>query len=102
MEPSTQLVREMFVLTQGNVPIVGVGGVRSADDAYRKIRAGASLVQVYTEFVFRGPLLVHEIKTGLEERLRRDGFRSVGEAVGADAKEELAAAQAQQRGAEAR
>jgi dihydroorotate dehydrogenase len=83
-EPSTALLSEMFRLTAGRVPLIGVGGVASAEDAYAKIRAGASLVQLYTALVFAGPGLLDRIKTGLAALLRRDGFASVVEAVGAD------------------
>ena len=83
-EPSTALLGDMFRLTEGRVPLIGVGGVASAADAYAKIRAGASLVQLYTALVFAGPGLLDRIKTGLTVLLRRDGFASVAEAVGAD------------------
>ena len=83
-EPSTALLGEMFRLTEGRVPLVGVGGVASAADAYAKIRAGASLVQLYTALVFAGPGLLGRIKAGLAALLRRDGFRSVTEAIGTD------------------
>jgi dihydroorotate dehydrogenase len=82
-EPSTALLGEMYRLTRGRLPLVGVGGVASAADAYAKIRAGASLVQLYTALVFAGPALLGQIKAGLAELLRRDGFASVSEAVGA-------------------
>lgn len=82
---STALLAEIYRLTAGRIPLVGVGGVASAADAYAKIRAGASLVQLYTALIFYGPALIGEIKTGLAELLRRDGFASVGEAVGVDA-----------------
>lgn len=81
---STVLLSEIYRLTEGRLPLVGVGGVASADDAYVKIRAGASLVQLYTALVFAGPALLGQIRTGLAELLRRDGFTSVAEAVGAD------------------
>jgi dihydroorotate dehydrogenase len=81
--PSTEVLRDMYRLTHGRLPLIGVGGVASADDAYAKIRAGASLVQLYTALVFEGPGLLGQIKSGLAERLRRDGFASVGDAVGA-------------------
>jgi dihydroorotate dehydrogenase len=83
-EPSTALLAEMFRLTEGRLPLIGVGGVASAADAYAKIRAGASLVQLYTALVFAGPGLLGRIKSGLAALLRRDGFASVTEAVGAD------------------
>jgi dihydroorotate dehydrogenase len=81
---STALLADMYRLTKGQLPLIGVGGVASAADAYAKIRAGASLVQLYTALVFTGPALLGEIKTGLVGFLRRDGFTTVGEAVGAD------------------
>jgi dihydroorotate dehydrogenase len=83
-EPSTALLGEIYRLTLGRLPLVGVGGVASAADTYAKIRAGASLVQLYTALVFAGPVLLGQIKRGLTELLRRDGFASVAEAVGAD------------------
>jgi len=84
MAPSTALLAEFHALTGGTLPLIGVGGVGSADDAYAKIRAGASLVQLYTALVFEGPGLVPSITRGLAGRLRRDGFASLAEAVGAD------------------
>jgi dihydroorotate dehydrogenase len=81
-ERSTEMVR--FVAERVDVPVVGVGGVASAADAYRKIRAGATLVQLYTGLVYEGPSLAREINRGLAARLRRDGFDSVADAVGAD------------------
>uniref|UniRef100_A0A8C9EGQ7 Dihydroorotate dehydrogenase (quinone), mitochondrial n=1 Tax=Pavo cristatus TaxID=9049 RepID=A0A8C9EGQ7_PAVCR len=83
-ELSTQTVREMYALTQGRVPIIGVGGVSSGHDALEKIRAGASLVQMYTALVYHGPPVVGAVKRELEELLREQGFKSVMEAVGAD------------------
>jgi dihydroorotate dehydrogenase len=73
-----------FVARRTDVPVVGVGGVATAEDAYRKIRAGASVVQLYTALVYRGPSVAREINEGLLSLLERDGFDSVGEAVGAD------------------
>jgi dihydroorotate dehydrogenase len=81
--PSTALLAEMYRLTSGKVPLVGVGGVANGADAYAKIRAGASLVQLYTALIYRGPDLVGRIKADLAVRLRRDGFASVADAVGA-------------------
>ncbi|KAK8389178.1 hypothetical protein O3P69_020860 [Scylla paramamosain] len=82
---STRMVKEMYCLTKGQVPIIGVGGVACGSDAYEKIRAGASLVQLYTGLVYHGPMLVARITEELELLLRQDGFNSVAEAVGADA-----------------
>jgi dihydroorotate dehydrogenase len=83
-EPSTSVLREIYALTGGKLPIVGVGGVATGEDAYAKIRAGASLVQLYSAMVYAGPAVVHRIRRELAELLRRDGFRMVAEAVGAD------------------
>jgi dihydroorotate dehydrogenase len=85
---STALLGEMYRLTEGKLPLIGVGGVASADDAYAKIRAGASLVQLYTALVYAGPALLGDIKAGLAALLRHDGFASVTEAVGADRRQE--------------
>ncbi len=83
--PSTALLAEMYRLTRGKLPIIGVGGISSGADAYQKIRAGASLVQLYTALVYHGPGLVQRIKRELAELLTRDGFASVSAAIGADA-----------------
>ncbi|KAF0298026.1 Dihydroorotate dehydrogenase (quinone), mitochondrial [Amphibalanus amphitrite] len=81
---STDTVADMYRLTNGQIPIVGVGGVFSGEDAYQKVRAGASLVQLYTSLAVCGPPIVGEIKRQLAELLTADGFSSVSEAVGAD------------------
>ncbi len=69
---SLAVVAEMSRLTAGRIPLVGVGGVASGADAYAMIRAGASLVQVYTAFVYQGPGLVARIKRELAALLRKD------------------------------
>ncbi|WP_242345138.1 quinone-dependent dihydroorotate dehydrogenase [Anaeromyxobacter terrae] len=85
LEPlATSVVRRCYARAAGRVPIVGAGGVMSAEDAYAKIRAGAALVQVYTGLVYGGPGFVRQLNDGLAKLLARDGFRSVAEAVGAD------------------
>ncbi|KAL8195160.1 UNVERIFIED_CONTAM: hypothetical protein K2H54_047341 [Gekko kuhli] len=81
---STQTVSDMYTLTQGRVPIIGVGGVCSGRDALEKIRAGASLVQMYTALTYRGPPVVGAVKRELESLLREQGFQSIKDAVGAD------------------
>jgi dihydroorotate dehydrogenase len=83
-EPSTRVLAQMYKLTGGRLPLIGVGGIASGIDAYAKIRAGASLVQLYTALVFEGPSLVNRIKGELAGLLRRDGFKHVADAVGAD------------------
>ena len=80
--PATRMVR--FVAERVDVPVVGVGGVATAEDAYEKVRAGASVVQLYTGLVYKGPGIARDINRGLLERLERDGFDSIEEAVGAD------------------
>jgi dihydroorotate dehydrogenase len=79
---ATEMVR--YTAQRVDVPIVGVGGVFDAEDAYRKIRAGADLVQLYTGLIYRGPSIAREINTGLLARLDRDGFGNIEDAVGAD------------------
>ena len=81
---ATEVVRRCAARAAGRVPIVGAGGVMSAEDAYAKIRAGASLVQVYTGFIYGGPAFVKDVNEGLARLLARDGFASVRDAVGAD------------------
>jgi dihydroorotate dehydrogenase len=81
---STEVVRRLYALTGGRLPIVGCGGIFTAQDAYDKIRAGASLVEVYTALVYEGPALLGKLNAGLAALLRRDGFRHIAEAVGAD------------------
>ncbi len=80
---ATEMVR--YVARRVDVPVVGVGGVATAADAYRKLRAGASLVQLYTAFVYRGPAVAREINRGLLDLLEQDGFDSVETAIGVDA-----------------
>uniref|UniRef100_G3U3E8 Dihydroorotate dehydrogenase (quinone), mitochondrial n=1 Tax=Loxodonta africana TaxID=9785 RepID=G3U3E8_LOXAF len=83
---STQTIREMYTLTQGkdSVPIIGVGGVSSGQDALEKIRAGACLVQLYTALTYQGPPVVGRVKQELEALLKEQGFSSITEAIGAD------------------
>lgn len=82
MPLATQMLAEMARATAGRIPLVGVGGIRSAGDAYEKILHGASLVQVYTALVYQGFGLVRTIVEGLDNLLERDGFAHVGDAIG--------------------
>lgn len=82
--PSTAVLADMYRRTEGRVPLIGVGGIASAADAYAKVRAGASLLQLYTALIYRGPALIPAIKSGLAVLLRRDGFAGLVDAVGAD------------------
>ena len=81
-EKSTRVLARLSALTGGTIPLIGVGGISSPEDAYAKIRAGASAVQLYTALVYHGLSLVPRIAEGLDELLARDGFANVAEAVG--------------------
>ena len=81
-ERSTRVLARLSQLTEGKLPLIGVGGVGSAEDAYEKIRAGASAVQLYSALVYEGMSLVPRILNGLDSLLARDGFDSVSQAVG--------------------
>ncbi len=86
LKSSTEVLRKVYALTGGRLPLVGVGGVFSGRDAYMKIRAGASLVQLYTAMVYDGPGVGARVVAELAQCLRADGFVHVAEAVGVDAK----------------
>lgn len=78
----TRFISHIYRNTRGRLPIIGVGGIFNAEDAYEKIRAGASAVQIYTGFVYEGPAIVKRINRGLIRLLERDGLKSIAEAVG--------------------
>lgn len=79
-----QRIRDFRSATGGAIPLVGVGGIGSAEDAWARIRAGASLVQLYSAMVYEGPGLARKITRGLERLMVRDGFNSIAEAVGSE------------------
>ncbi|CAG5028340.1 unnamed protein product [Parnassius apollo] len=83
---STEMIKTMYKLTQGKIPIIGVGGVFSGQDAYDKILAGASIVQIYTALIYFGPPVITKIKKELAELLKKNGYNSVNEAIGKGAK----------------
>lgn len=83
---STEIIRHLYRQTRGQLPIIGVGGIFSTDDAWDKITAGASLLQIYTALVYQGPGIVKELVTGLMRRLESHGFERLAEAVGSKAK----------------
>ena len=81
---ATSFVRHLYRAVGGKLPIIGVGGIFTAADAYEKIKAGASAVQIYTGFVYEGPAVVKQINQSLIRLMERDGFKSITEAVGSD------------------
>jgi dihydroorotate dehydrogenase len=81
-EASTRVLARLSHLTEGKIPLIGVGGIGSAAQAYAKIRAGASAVQIYSAMVFHGLSLAAEIARGLDQLLARDGYSNISEAVG--------------------
>ncbi len=86
--PLNMLAQEQMIAfrraTGGSIPLIGVGGIATADDAYARIRAGASLIQLYSALVYQGPGLAKTINSALASLLKRDGFASVADAVGCD------------------
>jgi len=80
--PSNEIIAFIYRATRGALPIVGVGGVFTAEDAWDKICSGASLIQLYTGFIYEGPSVTGRINDGLAMILKREGFRSLDEAVG--------------------
>ena len=80
---STIMLRKMYELTNGQIPLIGVGGISNGIECYEKIKAGASLVQLYTSFIYKGPHLINEMKKELVDCLKTDGYKNIKEAVGA-------------------
>ena len=86
-DTATHMIATLYELTGGRIPIIGVGGIFTAEDAWEKIAAGASLVQLYTGFIYQGPRIVQHINEGLTKILEREGFANLEVAVGCHAKE---------------
>ena len=84
---STRMIADLYKLTKGRVPIIGVGGIFTAEDAWEKIAAGASLVQLYTGFIYQGPRIARDINEGLERILKRQRLPNLDAAVGCRAAE---------------
>ncbi|MEG9884781.1 MAG: quinone-dependent dihydroorotate dehydrogenase [Hyphomicrobiales bacterium] len=84
--PSTAMLARLYLITGGKIPLVGVGGIDSAETAFEKIRAGATLIQLYTGLVYEGPGLVGRIIRELAARLKREGFARLADAVGTGAR----------------
>ena len=83
-ERSTEVIRHLYRQSNGKVPIIGVGGIFTVEDAWEKITAGASLAQLYTGFIYEGPMLPKRIVKGLAEKLRERGMKTISEAVGSE------------------
>ncbi|MDG1859875.1 MAG: quinone-dependent dihydroorotate dehydrogenase [Emcibacteraceae bacterium] len=83
---STKILSKMYKLTQGRIPLIGVGGIANGEHAYAKIRAGASLVQLYSSLIYHGPALAVQVAKDLDVLLKKDGFSNVTEAIGIDHK----------------
>lgn len=81
-----QRLKDFRSASGGNIPLIGVGGIATAEDAYNRIRAGASLIQLYTAMIYEGPMIARCMASELAKLLKRDGFQSVSEAVGTDDK----------------
>jgi dihydroorotate dehydrogenase len=81
---STEMIRKIYQMTEGKIPIIGSGGVFTAQDVYAKIRAGASLVEIYTSLIYEGPEIVRELHIGLERLMRKDGVHHISQVIGAD------------------
>jgi dihydroorotate dehydrogenase len=77
-------LRAFRAASGGEIPLIGVGGIANADDAWERIRAGASLIQLYTAMVYEGPGIARRIASGLAERVKREGFANIAEAVGTE------------------
>ena len=79
---SNSVLKNIYQLTKGQIPIIATGGISSGADAYQKIKFGASLVQIYSAFIYQGFGLVEKIKKELDELLKKDDFKNIGEAIG--------------------
>lgn len=85
-ERSTEVIRFIYEQTQGKLPIIGVGGIFTPEDAWEKITAGATLLQLYTGWIYQGPWLIPQLLKGLIEKLEKRGYRHISEAIGTDVK----------------
>ncbi len=91
-EPATRVLAEFYQSTSGKIPLIGAGGISDAETAWKKMRAGASLLQLYSALVYSGPSLITEINRGLAAKLKQSGARHLSEIVGLDSKHYQSAA----------
>jgi len=85
-ELTDNLIKYVYKRTQGKYIIIGCGGVFNAEDAYKKIKLGASLIQLITGMVYQGPQTISQINLGLVKLLKKDGYKNISEAIGANNK----------------
>ena len=83
-DSSTSMLNKVYKYTDGKIPLIGVGGIDSAEKAYKKIKNGASLIQLYTGLVYKGPKLITEINKGIIKFIEKDGYNNISEAVGVE------------------
>ena len=86
MTPSTKTLKDAYIISEGKIPLIGVGGISTADDIIKKIKCGASLIQLYTSLVYQGPNLVSDLKKDLTEKLKKEGVQSIDQLIGLEAK----------------
>ena len=86
---SNAILRKMYELTQGEIPLIGVGGIRSAREAYEKIKNGASLVQIYSAYTYNGPILIRRMIREIGQYAELDGFDKIEQAIGFEVRRKL-------------
>lgn len=84
-EMALQRLRDFYAATKGQIPLIGVGGIANADDAWQRITAGASLIQLYSAMVYHGPSLAKDILSGLNQKMQDNGIAHISDAIGVDA-----------------
>jgi dihydroorotate dehydrogenase len=83
-EKSNQVLKNFYKLSEGKIPLIGVGGISSIDDVYKKIKCGASLVQIYSAFIYQGFSIVEEIKSQLSKKIEKEGIKNISGLIGVD------------------
>ena len=79
---SNTILKKMYNLTNGQIPLIGVGGISSGSDCYNKIKSGASLIQLYTALIYSGPILITNIKNELIDLIKTDGYKNISDVIG--------------------
>ena len=83
---SNKIIEKFYLQLGKNIPIIGVGGVKDGKTAYEKIKSGASLLQLYTSFVYEGPLVANKINKELSDLVKKDGYENISQAIGINCK----------------